>query len=124
MRSTFALIAVSLSLSVLGTARAQSETTMVSGETRPRAVNAAPLPANTAPDATPRQSATIPAIRLQSNPASVSRDVPPQSKLTGPVPIKTRIAEAERLLKTRPRQTAMASPALDVVTLALTDQVT
>jgi hypothetical protein len=39
-----------------------------------------------------------------------------------PPQIQARVAEAERLLKSRPAQTALSSPAIDMVTLALLDR--
>ncbi|HEV7747551.1 MAG TPA: hypothetical protein VGO56_21310 [Pyrinomonadaceae bacterium] len=44
------------------------------------------------------------------------------SKLLSPPQIQSRIAEAERLLKSRPLQTAKTSPAVDLVTLAALDR--
>jgi hypothetical protein len=44
------------------------------------------------------------------------------SRILSPPQIQSRIAEAERLLKSRPLQTAKTSPAIDLVTLAALDR--
>lgn len=44
------------------------------------------------------------------------------ARLLSPPQIQTRIAEAERLLKSRPLQTAKTSPSIDLVTLAALDR--
>ncbi len=44
------------------------------------------------------------------------------SRVLSPPQIQARIVEAERLLKSRPMQTANTSPAIDIVTLAALDR--
>jgi hypothetical protein len=61
----------------------------------------------------------------EAGPAATERRVGPAaagSSLLSPPQIQARIAEAERLLKSRPLQTAMTSPSIDLVTLAALDR--
>lgn len=61
----------------------------------------------------------------EAGPAATERRVEPAaagSSLLSPPQIQARIAEAERLLKSRPLQTAMTSPSIDVITLAALDR--
>ncbi len=123
MRSTFAFIVVSLYLSLSGIAQAQSEASKTTGETRSRAVTS--LPAEQSASDTENQSkAPSNAQSPQRLPGNPAPRVETQ-RLTDPVLIKSRITEAERFLKTRPKQTAAitASPAIDIVTLAAVDPV-
>jgi hypothetical protein len=58
-------------------------------------------------------------------PASTERRAEPLaggSRVLSPPQIQSRIAEAERLLRSRPLQTAKTSPAIDLVTLAALDR--
>jgi hypothetical protein len=60
-----------------------------------------------------------------AGPAAIERRVDPLaagSLLLSPPQIQLRIAEAERLLKSRPMHTAMTSPSIDLVTLAALDR--
>lgn len=60
-----------------------------------------------------------------AGPAATERRVQPSaaaSLLMTPPQIQARIAEAERLLKSRPLQTSMTSPSIDLVTLAALDR--
>ena len=62
-----------------------------------------------------------------AGPAATERLVEPAaagSLLLSPPQIQARIGEAERLLKSRPMQTALTSPAIDLVTLAAFDRAT
>ena len=67
-----------------------------------------------------------PEVRPQvAGPAATERRVEPAaagSLLMSPPQIQARIAEAERLLKSRPLQTAMSSPSIEFVTLAALDR--
>lgn len=69
---------------------------------------------------------TRPESRPQvAGPATTERRVEPAaaaSLLMTPPQIQARIAEAERLLKSRPLQTSMTSPSTDLVTLAALDR--
>jgi hypothetical protein len=59
-----------------------------------------------------------------AGPAAIARHpepVPPASLLLSPPVIRTRISEAERLLKSRPQLTSLAMPQIDFVTLAALD---
>src|SRR6266508_4201978 len=110
-------------------------------ETRPRTIS--PTPIETAPAkpesrplAEPDGSepavpqgvvvGTTPESRPpEAGPAATERRVEPAaagSSLLSPPQIQARIAEAERLLKSRPLQTAMTSPSIDLVTLAALDR--
>jgi hypothetical protein len=60
-----------------------------------------------------------------AGPAATERHVEPPpaaSLILSPPQIQARIAEAERLLKSRPLQTAMKSPSIDLITLAALDR--
>jgi hypothetical protein len=62
-----------------------------------------------------------------AGPAATERKAEPlaaASRVLAPSQIQSRIAEAERLLKSRPLQTAKTSPAIDIVTLAALDRTT
>jgi hypothetical protein len=62
-----------------------------------------------------------------AGPAATERLVEPAaagSLLLSPPQIQARIGEAERLLKSRPMQTALTSPSIDLVTLAAFDRAT
>lgn len=69
---------------------------------------------------------TRPESRPQvAGPAATERRVQPPAAATLPMTppqIQTRIAEAERLLKSRPLQTSLTSPSIDLVTLAALDR--
>ncbi|HEY3037667.1 MAG TPA: hypothetical protein VGJ66_02965 [Pyrinomonadaceae bacterium] len=110
-------------------------------ETRPRIVQPAPAQeqpspseqrAVTEPESTeqPIPKATVvgtkPEARPQvAGPAATERRVEAAaagSLLLSPPQIQARIAEAERLLKSRPLQTALSSPSIDMVTLAALDR--
>jgi hypothetical protein len=71
---------------------------------------------------------TKPEVRPEvAGPAATERRVEAvsaASMLMSPPQIQARIAEAERLLKSRPLQTAMTSPSIDLVTLAALDRTT
>jgi hypothetical protein len=141
MKKVFAFIALSISLCGLNAAQAQSPSSSQGTDTRPRSVasprseipelpftkdnepgevrqKALPL-AQTAKE--PSKESNPPLI-TQAKPGVDGVDRSPVSpRPTSPSAIRARIAEAERFFKTRPRQTALTSPALDVVTLALLD---
>jgi hypothetical protein len=110
-------------------------------ETRPRTVSSPPVQA---PPAKPEQPpvtelesiepalpqgvvvGTKPESRPQvAGPAATERRVEAAeagSLLLSPPQIQARIVEAERLLKSRPLQTALTSPSIDLVTLAALDR--
>ena len=69
----------------------------------------------TAPDSRP-EAAGPTATERHGEPLAAS------SRILSPPQIQTRIAEAERLLKSRPLQTAKNSPSIDLVTLAALDR--
>src|SRR6266850_3279700 len=113
MKKVVAFIAVSISLFLSGPTQAQSQSSVSEADTRPRSVM--PAPADDAPPA--------PEIPARAEPGS-----PEKAPLTAqqwlPAQMRTRIAEAQRLFKSRPRATSLAASALDLVTLALVDRTT
>jgi len=118
--------------------RAQTQNTSPNSETRPRVISAPaqpsvsePPPASAAPGAEqPSLQGVVvgrkPDARPQAaGPGATERRVEPAaagSPFMSPSQIQTRIAEAERLLKSHPLQTAMTSPSIDLVTLAALDR--
>jgi hypothetical protein len=112
-----------------------------SQETRPRTVS--PVPTAGKPSASRPQPVAEPENAEQAlppgavvgtkpearpsaaGPAAIERRVEPTAPallLLSPPQIQMRINEAERLLKSRPLQTAMTSPSIDLVTLAVLDR--
>jgi hypothetical protein len=96
-RTSFAALLLVLAIVPAGV-RAQTQDSLPNSETRPRET--------TAPDQ--------PSRRVEPAVAG--------SLLMSPPQIQARIAEAERLLKSRPLQTAMSSPSIDLVNLAALDR--
>src|SRR6185436_14648669 len=137
--------ALSLVISVTG-AQAQTPETknpLPAPESRPRIIATAPEqvapaparpraepPADTeeaAPDVPPGTIVgTKPERRPEvAGPAATERRAEPlaaSARVLSPPQIQSRIAEAERLFKTRPFQTAKTSPSIDLVTLAALDR--
>ena len=70
-------------------------------------------------DAGAKSSATSPPAIALSNTQERRTEV---SSGLAPSSIHSRIAEAERLMKTRPQQTALTSPSIDLVTIAALDR--
>jgi len=119
----------------------QTQEPSPNSETRPRTVSSRPVQA---PPAKPEQPpvtepdgnepalaqgvvvGTKPESRPQvAGPAATEHRVEPAaagSLLLSPPQIQARIAEAERLLKSRPLQTALTSPSIDLVTVAALDR--
>src|SRR6185295_13917335 len=137
------LVVVSLSAVARAETTPASQDLPSSQETRPRTASPAPAPQpseseqrpvatpeNVAPSSEPEGAivGTKPEARPQvAGPAATERRVEPPtsaSLLLSPPQIQTRIAEAERLLKSRPLQTAMSSPSIELVTLAALDRAT
>ena len=116
-------------LALAGT-QAQSQNPPQNSETRPRTIFA--TPAQVQPS-TPEQT-WPPGVVLGNKPearppvvgptatARHSEEAPAASRLMSPLQIRSRIGEAERLLKSRPLQTAMASASIEFVTLAAFDR--
>lgn len=119
----------------------QTQSPAPSQETRPRTVSPAstagkPSASRPQPVAEPENAeqalppgtvvGTKPEARPSAaGPAAIERRVEPTaaaSLLLSPPQIQMRINEAERLLKSRPLQTAMTSPSIDLVTLAVLDR--
>jgi hypothetical protein len=119
----------------------QTQEPLPNSETRPRTVSSPPVQA---PPAKPEQPpvtepegdepalpqgvvvGTKPESRPEvAGPAATERRVEPAaagSLLMSPPQIQARIVEAERLLKSRPLQTALTSPSIDLVTIAALDR--
>ena len=135
MRINSPLIALSVLFCALNITQAQSQNGSLGQETRPRTVRSEVSPRAT-PEAPQPDSSAVPtkpgsvenvvaAPRTNTSAESVSEwaDASAASpQQIAPQSIRARIAEAERLLKTRPRQTAITSAALDTVTLALLER--
>jgi hypothetical protein len=131
MRITSPVIALSLLFGALNIAEAQAQNGPPTTETRPRVVSSEVSPGKVTPaaqqessakqkPATSEGAATPRFTNSGTKSVGENSDAPAtSSRQSGPTAIRARIAEAERLLKTRPRQTAITSPALDTVTLAL-----
>jgi len=119
----------------------QTQDASPNSETRPRTISPTPLqtpPAKPEPRPLAEPESIEPAARQgvvigttpesrppEAGPAATERRVEPAaagSSLLSPPQIQARIAEAERLLKSRPLQTAMTSPSIDVITLAALDR--
>jgi hypothetical protein len=129
-----------LGIAMAGAAQAQTQNSSPNTETRPRRIStpsqgqSLPLsPRPVAPDSSAagqalpedvpeNKPATPPAVAGPA--ATVGRTEPSATALPllSPPLIQARIAEAERLMKSRPRQTAMTSPSVDLVTLAALDR--
>jgi hypothetical protein len=98
-------------------------------ETRPRTISPAPTVQPSAPQ--PEEETVVgtkPDARPQvAGPAATERHVEPAtaaSLLMSPPQIQARITEAERLLKSRPLQTSLSSPSIQLVTLAVLERAT
>jgi len=130
------LLALAISLAAAQAQTPPSQTPSPNLETRPRLITApAPrsnpqtVPAAEGSDATIPQGTvvgTVPDSRPEvAGPAATERHGDPLeagARSLTPPQIQTRIAEAERLLKSRPLQTAKTSPSIDLVTLAALDR--
>src|SRR6266542_1281674 len=119
----------------------QTQDASPNSETRPRTISP---PAMQAPPANPEERPAVePESAEQSLPPGVVVGTTPESRpqvagpaaterrvelaatgssLLSPPHLQARIAEAERLLKSRPLQTAMSSPSIELVTLAVLDR--
>src|SRR5512138_2399949 len=98
------------------------------GASRPRTVTAVAQtpkqPASTLPQVQPT---TPQIVAPRTAPAATSETRPDFTNLTtflAPAAIHSRIAEAERLLKSRPLTTALTSPSIEFVTIAALDRLT
>jgi hypothetical protein len=151
MKKVLALVALLVSLAALNAAQAQSQPSQASppdrekaAQTRQRSTDAPPRSA--VPDTSSTKDVEAGEVRLKAVPLEQLKAAPnpvsheesgtqvrsdmekeralPSQRQPSSVAIQGRIAEAERLFKTRPRQTALTSPSIDVVTLALLEQST
>ncbi|HEV2826420.1 MAG TPA: hypothetical protein VGW76_02370 [Pyrinomonadaceae bacterium] len=133
-----------LLLLVISSPGAQAQTPQTTpppgSESRPRTVSpvpAMPSPTVPLPKAEPDSDdieETAPGVVIGSKPESRPEvagptaterrpdPLPASSRVLSPPQIQSRIVEAERLLKSRPLQTAKTSPSIDLVTLAALDR--
>ena len=139
----YSLAALAL-LFAISPAGIQAQTPNPSSGTRPRTITAPPAPLpNQSPVESPKEEprpvsesepatpqGTVVGNKPQASPqvagpAATERHVEPPpagQAILSPPQIQARIAEAERLLKSRPLQTAMKSPSIDLVTVAALDR--
>jgi hypothetical protein len=123
MKTVFAFIAAVVSFLSVSPIQAQSPGAPPASETRPRSVSSP----RSLPDSEPAETSTEAGMATREAMTSKvgSPDRAAQAvRQFSPVVIRTRIAEAERLFKSRPRPTSLSSTATDVVTLALLDRTT
>jgi hypothetical protein len=122
MKTVFAFIAVAISLIFVGSIQAQSPGT--SSDTRPRSVT---LPHSEAAERSVSEATvgsgnpTRNTVAAQASSPEIASQIVRQFS---PALVRSRIGEAERLFKSRPRPTSLTSSATDVVTLALLDRST
>jgi hypothetical protein len=124
MKKVFAIIAVAVSFLSATSIQAQSPGARPATETRPRAVVP---PAEDSEDPSEEQGKA----NREARPANVSSQALSSQERAAlaarhlsPATIRSRIGEAERFFKSRPRPTSLSSAATDVVTLALFDRAT
>lgn len=120
MKIVFAFSVTLVSLLSFSPIQAQSPGASPGSETRPRSVS----PQQSIPDSKSSGTSAEPTREGLTRRASSSEQAAPAVTQFSPVAIRTRIAEAERLFKSRPRPTSLSSTATDVVTLALLDRTT
>lgn len=133
------LLVFAISLAATQAQTPPTQTSSPNLETRPRLITTPPgqrsypqvIPETEDSDAETQQGAvigTVPDGRPEvAGPAATERHGEPLAagaRSLTPPQIQTRIAEAERLLKSRPLQTAKTSPSIDLVTLAALDRTT
>ena len=121
MKKSSNCVLIALVLSSVATVSAQTSKSIFS-ISRPRLVNVAKPagPAKSKMQGQPGQSQTPAATKQQpeeSKPA-VREESSTSLRRLSPNKIRTRIGEAERLMKTRPMPTAMTAPSLEYVTVA------
>ena len=103
-------------------------TTAAAPQSRPSTSESRPVPNADETESLPQDAVvgSKPESRPQvGGPAAIGRRVEPSATmatLLSPPQIQSRIAEAERLLKSRPLQTSMTRPSTDLVTLAALDR--
>lgn len=133
------LLVFAISLAATQAQTPPTQTSSPNLETRPRLITTPPgqrsypqvIPETEDSDAETQQGAvigTVPDGRPEvAGPAATERHGEPLAagaRSLTPPQIQTRIAEAERLLKSRPLQTAKTSPSIELVTLAALDRTT
>jgi len=146
-RISFAALSLVISMTGAQAQTPETKNPLPNPESRPRIIS--PAPERVAP-APPRPNAEAPAADAEdptplgtqipqgtivgtqperrpevAGPAATERRADPlgaSARVLSPPQIQSRIAEAERLLKSRPLQTAKTSPSIDLVTLAALDR--
>lgn len=116
-RSSLIALAVSLLPFTFGSVIAQDSAP--SGLTRPRTVGAP------ATQAVKDEAAVTPVEVRTETAAPASAEENPAARLASvltPQLVRSKISEAERMLKSHPKQTALASPSIEFVTLASLDR--
>jgi len=122
MKKVFAFIAVGVSFLSVISIQAQSPRARPASETRPRTVT--PTSEDSEPVAnTGVQPGKATREGMTATAALPDKEAQAVRQLSAAM-IRVRIAEAERLFKSRPRPTSLSSAATDVVTLALLDRAT
>jgi hypothetical protein len=129
------LLVMAISLAGAQAQTPQTKSPSANPETRPRIITPAPAPdPQSKPDSEDNDSTlprgvvvgTKPDTRPEvAGPAATERRAEPlalASRILTPPQIQSRIAEAERLLKSHPFPTAKTSPSIDLVTLAALDR--
>jgi hypothetical protein len=122
MKTVFALFAVAISLLLVGSIQAQSSGTAPASDTRPRSVTVqrSEKAEQTLSEKTGESGiATREADTAQASSPEIAAQIVRQFS---PTLVRSRIGEAERLFKSRPRPSSLNSSATDVVTLALLDR--
>ena len=114
------LLVFAISLAGAQAQTRQTKSPSPSPEVRPRLISPAPgVRSNpqSDPDSEDNDAGTSPSVVV-----GTKADNRQASRVLSPPQIQSRIAEAERLLKSRPLQTAKTSPPIDLVTLAALDR--
>jgi hypothetical protein len=127
MKIVFAFIVAAVSFLSVNSIQAQSPAAPPASETRPRAVSSPrslPDSERAAPAAETSAEAGAATPEAMTGEASSHDRAAQAIRQFSPAVIRTRIAEAERLFKSRPRPTSLSSTVTDVVTLALLDRAT
>src|SRR5882762_2238180 len=119
MKTVFAFIAVAVSLLFVSSIQAQSPGAAPGADTRPRSVT---LPRSEDAEPVASETTGVGTREAVTAEASSPDKALPAVRQFSPAMVRTRIAEAERLFKSRPRPSSLSSSATDVVTLALLDQ--
>jgi hypothetical protein len=123
MKLIFAFIAVVISLPLVLFSPIQAQSPQSAPTAATPSGSAAPPSPTTAPVPEVKKQNEAPAVVPNRLPASSSQgNAPLSAGPFSPDAIRTRISEAERFFKSRPRPTSLTSSPIDLVTLALLDR--